>query len=308
MNKFILACIMLACCSTSEAAETIKIKWDGNHPHNKSLRFDDKKPVNAWPNVQAGWSTNFNNGSPQEFGAIKKDGELNITLYKAGNTPTPFVVFLHGCSGLPTVVKEFTQELAWMLNAQGVGLAVVDSFTTRFVDDVCGIPGPHWARRRADDAASTLDYLIDNRYARKDQVYVMGQSNGGTTAIAAVSSRMLDRKNRFAAVISLEGGCNAGFPYEKSFSFYAPIYMLLAELDEINPLSDCLTLAKKFPGKIQMEVLKGSHHGYLFKQPPGKSKWGWATGYDDRSTKMAMGLISQFIKNPKISAGQVTYR
>jgi len=62
------------------------------------------------------------------------------------------VVVLHGCDGLSTLSKEWTQHVADVLNAQGIGAMVFDSFTTRYVDNSCCLADLHWGRRRSDDA------------------------------------------------------------------------------------------------------------------------------------------------------------
>jgi dipeptidyl aminopeptidase/acylaminoacyl peptidase len=51
------------------------------------------------------------------------------------------------------------------------------------VDRTCGPADLHWGPRRADDAYSALDYLIEKKLAKADEVYLVGYSNGGTTTL-----------------------------------------------------------------------------------------------------------------------------
>jgi dipeptidyl aminopeptidase/acylaminoacyl peptidase len=195
--------MMLVLISTAASAETVKIHWRGDYPHNSSKTWSKDNPYDS------GFSKNFKNGTPEEFGNVQKDGELNaeIILPKNTNGPVPFMIVLHGCDGLGTLAKEWGQHIADLLNAEGVGVLVLDSYTTRYVDRSCGKADLHWGRRRADDAYSALDYLIEHKLAKPDAVYLMGLSNGGTTTLVAMTKAETDHKYRFAAGFPLVPSC-----------------------------------------------------------------------------------------------------
>ena len=133
----------------------------------------------------SGFSKNFKNGTPQEFGDVKKDGELKAEIITPKDTtgPVPFMIVMHGCGGMDTVTKEWAHRVSDQLTAEGLGVLVLDSYTTRYVDNSCGMPDFHWGRRRADDAYSALDYLIENKLAKPNEVYLMGYSNGGIATL-----------------------------------------------------------------------------------------------------------------------------
>ncbi|MFX9597088.1 hypothetical protein ABTO83_20050, partial [Acinetobacter baumannii] len=64
--------------------------------------------------------------------------------------PIPFVVLMHGCMGMTSVTSAWVHKVGHALNDQGVGVLILDSFTTRKVEKSCGYPDLHWGRRRAD--------------------------------------------------------------------------------------------------------------------------------------------------------------
>jgi dienelactone hydrolase len=81
-------------------------------------------------------------------------------------------------------------------------------YTTRYVDNSCGLPDLHWGRRRADDAFSAFDYLIEKKLAKPDEVYIMGYSNGGTTALVSMTTQEADHSHHFAAAFAVAPGCS----------------------------------------------------------------------------------------------------
>lgn len=282
--------------------ETVRFKWDGNYPHNTPALWDKGRAPSDAKNIAAGWTTYFQAGAPEEGYRVRTAGELKGLLYRVSKNPTPFVIWMHGCTGLPPVVLDWTRELAQILNKLGYGLLVLDSHTTRFVRKTCGAPSTHWALRRADDAGTALDYLVERKIAKPDQVYVMGQSNGGNAALLAVSDYMRDRRNRFAAAFPQEPHC--GLMNYTNMAFYTPVFLLLAEQDEANPIKHCLELTKKsHKWPMQTTVIKDAFHGYTFKGPNRVAVHDtvrWRAGHDPRGTKVTMDLIRAFFADPKI--------
>jgi hypothetical protein len=121
--RTLLALLLVVMVSPANAEQvTVKIPWKGGYPHNSSKTWSKDNPYDS------GYSKNFKNGAPEEFGDMQKDGELNAFIYspKDAKGPVPFVVVMHGCDGLSTLTKEWTQHVADVLNAQGIGALVLD--------------------------------------------------------------------------------------------------------------------------------------------------------------------------------------
>jgi dienelactone hydrolase len=229
--------LMLLLLSAAASAEEVKIRWKGDYAHNSDKHWSKDNPYDS------GFSKNFKNGTPQEFGEVKKDGELNGYIHspKGAKGPVPFVVVMHGCDGMTTSEKEWTTHVAAELNSQGIGALVLDSYTTRYVDESCGLPDQHWGRRRADDAYSALDYIVEKRLAT--EVYVMGYSNGGLASLMSMTKKEDDHPLRFAAGFSIAPNCHSVIT--KYGDYYAPVTVFTGDKDNANPSAPCHEMMKK---------------------------------------------------------------
>jgi acetyl esterase/lipase len=141
----------------------------------------------------AGNAELFQAGMPEENGARAAQGALPVRNYRpAGAGPFPFVVLLHGCGGLhhETMWRNWAEPWAELLREQGIGTAVVDSFSPRGVNQVCTGNLAVWAVRRADDAYSVGAWLSEQPYADAKRIAVMGMSNGGRTVLAALRTTL----------------------------------------------------------------------------------------------------------------------
>lgn len=205
MRRFFIAAVLVVFAAAAERAEMVKIPWKGDYAHN----FDDHySPQNKY---KSGLSKFFNNGTPEENGKIQREGVLEAELLKpkAGSAGTAsYVILMHGCSGLTPPVARWAREKARIFLDQGYGVLILDSFKTRKVGQVCGSPNYHWGWRRAEDAYSALDYLIANKLAKSEDVFVMGRSNGGTAAVMIADAyQVRGHQNKFAAIFAVSPGC-----------------------------------------------------------------------------------------------------
>jgi dienelactone hydrolase len=114
----------------------------------------------------------------------------------------------------------------------GYGVLILDSSTIRGVtgDGICVDPSQlEWARRRADDAYSALDWLVETGKADPNRVYVLGRSNGATTSLIITSLIIMNKKigsiqkNKFAAAFPMQPSC----AYIKYVEYYAPVHLFL---------------------------------------------------------------------------------
>src|SRR3982074_2680455 len=99
----------------------VKIPWKGDYAHNSSKHWSRDNPYDS------GFSKNFKNGAPEEFGNVQKDGDLNAFIYspKGAMGPITYVVVMHGCDGMTTSEKEWTAHVADVLNKEGIGALVL---------------------------------------------------------------------------------------------------------------------------------------------------------------------------------------
>jgi dienelactone hydrolase len=289
--------LMLALMSTAASAEQVRIPWKGDYPHNSSKHWSKDNPYDS------GFSKNFKNGTPEEFGEVQKDGELKAFIYspKDAKGPVPFVVVMHGCDGLSTLTKEWTQHVADVLNAQGIGALVLDSFTTRYVDNSCGLTDLHWGRRRSDDAYSALDYLTEKKLAKADEVYVMGYSNGGTTALVSMTTQEADHSQHFAAAFAVGPGCSPSLQHSAVYT--GPIIVFMGDQDDANNPKWCYELTKKKRSvPVQMIEYQGANHGFPVNAPA-HDFMGWHLSYNPTAEKDMMQAIGSAIRTRKFAKG-----
>ena len=176
---------------------------------------------------------------------MQKDGELNGFVYspKDAKGPVPFVIRCTAATVWPLADKEWTAHVADLLNKEGVGVLVLDSFTTRYVDQVCGLRRSAWGRRRADDGYSALDYLIEKKLAKPDEVYLMGYSNGGLASLVAMTTQEADHPHHFAAGFPIAPNCYSVIT--KYGDYYAPMIVFIGDQDNANPPTPCHEMMKK---------------------------------------------------------------
>jgi dienelactone hydrolase len=257
LSRFVfLAALLLV--PPSVYASQFKIPWKGDYRHNSSKTWSHENPEDS------GFSKHFLNGTPEEGGKVQKDGELWVeTMVPDGTTaPIPFVVLMHGCMGMTGLTSEWVHKVGRTLNAEGIGVLILDSFTTRKVDKSCGMPDLHWARRRADDAYSALDYLIETNLAQPSAVYVMGQSGGGSATLVAMTKLESDHTYKFAAGFPVVPPCV--YPSIRYADFYAPMVLFVGADDDANDPKQCIELSTgKRSVPVQVVVYQNANHGFM---------------------------------------------
>jgi dienelactone hydrolase len=253
---------MIAILSFSSAhAEMVKVPW---HPSTQSSPWI---PGNEYID---GWSKNFMNGTVEERGKVKADGELQAELMRPHDSkgPIPFVIMLHGCSGVGQTVKNWARDYGGRLVGAGYGVLVLDSFASRGLgpDGICSDPSQlDWARRRADDAYAALDWLMDQKIADPKRVYVLGRSNGATTTLIIMNRVLGDlHQHMFTAGFAMQPSCYL----MKNVEFYAPVHLFLAEKDEATSPVLCGQMAEsKRLIPVQTTLWQGARHGFEDHEP-----------------------------------------
>jgi dienelactone hydrolase len=277
-------------------AEKVGIPWKGDYAHNSD---DHYSPENKY---KSGLSKFFNNGSPEEGGKIQKDGNLDAELLKpksGGDAPVPYVILMHGCSGLSPPVARWARQKAKIFLDQGFGVVILDSFKSRGVKETCGPPNYHWGRRRAEDAYSVLDYLIDNKLAKPDGVYVLGRSNGGTAAVMIADGvQVRGHQNKFAAAFAVSPGCS-GLTKSKAA---IPLVMFVGENDNANDPRVCEQLDTASNAPVQIVEFKGVYHGYE-DNIPAYTFHGWHMEHNANADRETMDHALSLMKSGSCPRG-----
>lgn len=231
-------------------------------------------------------------GTVEERKTIVAEGYLNGEIVKPKGTkgPIPFVILLHGCSGMNPQLWRWAREYANAIVTQGYGALILDSFTTRNVSGICSDPSQlSWARRRADDAYSALDHLIDNKLAIPNKVFIVGRSNGATTSLIVMNKRIGElHKNQFAGAFLLQPSCL----YMRTVEFYGPLRLYLAERDDATSPTFCLAMKNGVVRNTLLDatVYKDAYHGFEDRVPIHRFN-GWRMGYNAAAATQTIRAI-----------------
>ncbi|HEY1266369.1 MAG TPA: dienelactone hydrolase family protein [Candidatus Binatia bacterium] len=238
----------------------------------------------------------FQSGTPEEKRARAKEGSLPVTLYRpAGEGHFPFVVLLHGCGGLTAAAMwtKWVQPWADLFIQHGIGVAAVDSFANRRVDQVCTRDVATWAVRRADDAYSARAWLAEQSYVDAKRIAVMGMSNGGRTVLAALRAP-LKHSAPFVAGVALYPGCQS----DVASRFYAPLLVLTGKADTAAPARFCEQM-KARQGEsdtmLKLVVYPRAPHTFDMRLPD-RTILGMQLGYDEDATSDARRRVIEFLK------------
>lgn len=95
--------------------------------------------------------------------------------------PFPAVIVLHGCNGVSQNTRQWARRLAdW-----GYAALILDSFTLRGIDNVCGHGMAFSGAERAKDAFAAAAWLRQRDDIDGEHIGLLGYSHGGWTALAA---------------------------------------------------------------------------------------------------------------------------
>jgi len=168
-----------------------------------------------------------------------------------GPGPFPAVVLMHGCHG----VSGSTRQWAGWFREHGYVALIVDSWLPRGIRDGCR-PGPDISStERFDDAMGALRWLQSRPYVDGRHVGIIGWSNGGVFALAAVNGPSLDRARArgvalpepgFAASVAVyPGGCYSLVDER----VVRPLLLLIGAADDWTLPSECVRMVEAMRGR-----------------------------------------------------------
>lgn len=229
----------------------------------------------------------------------------------SGSGSFPAVVLMHGCHG----VSESNRQWARWLSERGYVALVVDSWRPRGLTEAC-TPGEELpSSARFDDAIGALRWLHARAYVDRDHVGIIGWSNGGVFAMAAVNGPTFERTKKrgvaipepgFRAAVGVyPGGC---FSLVDELSV-RPLLLLVGGDDDWTLASECLELTEKqrakgadvtlviYPGAVHYFDVEGQPRAWLAdvenRNRPNKC-CGATVGYDAAADSDAHRRVAEF--------------
>jgi dienelactone hydrolase len=191
----------------------------------------------------------------------------------SGSGAFPAIVLMHGCHG----VSESNRDWARWLSDRGYVALVVDSWRPRGLVEAC-TPGeelPNTAR--FDDAIGALRWLHRRPYVDRERIGIIGWSNGGVFAMAAVNGPTFERTKRrgveipdpgFRAAVGVyPGGC---YSLVNELAV-RPLLLLIGAEDDWTLASECVQLAEAQRAKgadVTLVVYPGAVHYFDVEGQP----------------------------------------
>ena len=229
----------------------------------------------------------------------------------AGPGRFPAVVLMHGCHG----VSESNRQWARWLSQRGYVALLVDSWGPRALSEAC-TPGeelPNTAR--FDDAVGALRWLHGRRYVDRERIGIIGWSNGGVFAMAAVNGPTFERTRKrgvqipdpgFRAAVGVyPGGC---YSLVNELSV-RPLLLLVGADDDWTLASECIELTQKqrakgadvtlvvYPGAVHYFDVEGQPRTWIAdvenRNRPNKC-CGATVGYDPAAAADAHRRVAEF--------------
>jgi dienelactone hydrolase len=215
--------------------------------------------------LRASESVNFLSALHQPGAAVQLSGYL----YRPdGPGPFPAVVMLHGCSGLMTrsgKIRSNARFWAEHLRDHGYVALLVDSFTSRDIDEVCtGRHSLSVVHDRADDARGALQFVRQRTDVQADRVGLIGWSNGAG-AVLSVMFEKGEPQRDFRAAIAFYPSCLRTYPGGLNYRPYAPLLVLIGAKDDWTPAAPCVQWterAQTLGAPMHLKVYPNAYHGF----------------------------------------------
>ncbi len=182
-----------------------------------------------------------------------------------GSGPFPAVVLMHGCGGLSPGVRAGMDQHARFLNDNGFATVILDSFTARGKNGgmVCEslIELGKARNYRQYIALNTLRFLQANPKIDPDNIFMMGQSNGGSVALGLTTGLIAGdytEKRNFRAMVAYYPWCGA-----LKLKIQVPLLVLGAAEDEWVSPARCVEVSDQIKGaSFKVIVYDGAHHSF----------------------------------------------
>lgn len=205
----------------------------------------------------------------------------NLVPGTINDTPVDVISYLYlpvGATGLlPAVVispssggVEEERELyyAKTLAKKGIAALILDSFKSRGLKDSVYDQSVLESWQMENDAYAALKRLADDPRIDADRIAIMGVSKGATVAMN--TAHLVNREwagiedSEFAAHIAISPDCS--WTTRSSLTTGAPIYFMLAELDDQVPVQSCVDKAERLRKSgnqaINIIVYPGVYHAW----------------------------------------------
>jgi dienelactone hydrolase len=198
-------------------------------------------------------------------------GTLHAQLYKPdGDGPFPVVIALHGCGGLgghSEPVQARYREWAEQLLKAGNAVLLPDSYASRELGPQCRVKERRiLARReRVADIMASREWLVQQAWAARDRISLMGWANGASALLWAVRPQLPSRNIEpdFRSAIAFYPNCRISSGL--GWSARVPTLLLIGAKDDVSSPPACRQMVDGARGRsalARIVVYPGAYHDF----------------------------------------------
>ena len=209
--------------------------------------------------------------SPRRVDIPLSSGILHAQLYKPdGDGPFPVVIALHGCGGLAgqsEPVQARYREWAEQLLKAGNAVLLPDSYASRELGPQCRAKEHRiLARReRVADIMASREWLVQQPWAARDRISLMGWANGASALLWAVRPQLPSRNIEpdFRSAIAFYPNCRISSGL--GWSARVPTLLLIGAKDDVSSPPACRQMVDGARGRsalARIVVYPSAYHDF----------------------------------------------
>jgi dienelactone hydrolase len=217
--------------------------------------------------------------------------QVGALILPNGQPPFPAVVVLHGCNGVSPNTRTWARRLA----SWGYAALILDSFTSRNINNVCGHGLDLSGRERGKDALAAAAYLRTRADIDPNHIGLLGYSHGGWSALAAARDRLVAESGTkpFAAIVAYYPSCPPGAP-----KLASDVQILAGDADDWAPVKRCTDLLARYPEgaphRPRLKIYPGALHSFDADRPE-RLYFGHKLGYDAKAAADSFDVTKKFL-------------
>jgi dienelactone hydrolase len=217
--------------------------------------------------------------APHQVDIPMESGVLHAQLYKPeGNGPFPVVIGLHGCGGLAghsEPVQSRYRDWAEQLLKAGKAVLLPDSYGSRELGPQChvGEHKIHARRERVADIMASREWLVQQPWAARDRISLLGWANGASALLWAVRPQLSHNiEPDFRSAIAFYPECRISSGL--GWSARVPTLLLIGAKDDVSSPPACRQMIDGARGRsalTRIVVYPGAYHDFDRANFPGTS-------------------------------------
>jgi dienelactone hydrolase len=196
---------------------------------------------------------------------------LHAQLYKPdGDGPFPVVIALHGCGGLagPSEPAQARyRDWAEQLLKGGNAVLLPDSYGSRELGPQCRVKEHRiLARReRVADIMASREWLVQQPWAARDRISLLGWANGASALLWAVRPQLSSRNIEpdFRSAVAFYPDCRISS--RLGWSARVPTLLLIGAKDDVSSPPACRQMVDGARGRsalARIVVYPGAYHDF----------------------------------------------